>query len=1320
MPLTTVSTRRALAGLAVVSAGLGLLPFSLPHSLPSAPLPIVETLEARASAPVISLPFSEGTGTTTSDASGNGNTGTLVNGPTWTTGKVGNGLSFDGSNDSVYVSRATSLNAATAGITVSAWVYRNANTQGFVSAVSRQQGTTYYETFYLGFENGNYRWFVNTTSGYSDVTLGGPAPVNQWIHLVGTYDGSTVKLYANGVLQFSSPHSGTIPTDTTGLTIGAKYHDAAHTPADAFNGKIDEVNVYTQALTAQDVAALYQTRSGPIVRLKLDETSGTTASDSSGNSNNGTLQNGPTWTTGRSGGALNLDGVDDSVYINNSSTVSSITNGVTVAAWVYRPATQSGFNSVVSREVGTTDKEHFYLGFQNGNYRWFVNTTSGYSNISLGGASPVGQWVHMVGTYDGSTVSLYVNGALAFSTPQSGTFPSDTSGIAIGVNHNSASRLPDDPFSGKVDDVNIYAYALTAQEVQQLYQAAPSAPTDSTAPTVSVSAPAPGSTVSGSSVAVSATASDNAAVAGVQFKLDGVNLGAEDTSAPYAVTWDTTTAANGSHSLTAVARDTSNNTATSSSVSVTVSNGSSSSASSSNGNSFDFSLSTAGAKSVVQGSSVTNAITATLVSGNTKSVSYSVSGLPTGATASVTPGSCSPTCSATVTIQTAASTPLATSTITVTGTSGSVSRTTTFSLTVTSASSGSSGPIVKLALDDGSGTSAADSSGNGNNAALQNGPTWTAGRSGGALNFDGSNDTLLIPSSASLNTISTGLTFAAWVYRNATQSGFVSVASRQVGTTYYEHFYLGFENGNYRWFVNTSGGYSSVTLGGSSPSGQWVHVVGTYDGSTVKLYVNGAQSFSTPHSGTFASDTTGITVGATHNDSSGTAEEAFNGKVDDINIYPYALTAQQVQQLYQSAPVSSGDTTQPSVSLSAPANGATVSGSSVAVSATASDNVGVAGVQFQLDGANLGAEDTSSPYSTTWNTTSASNGTHTLTAIARDAANNTKSASVTVTVSNAVSTPAGLLARLAFDEGTGSTATDSSGKGNNGALQNGTTWTTGVSGSALNFDGVNDTLFIANSSSLSSISNAVTVAAWVYRSSNQSGFVSVASRQVGTTVYEHFYLGFENGNYRWFVNTSSGYSNVALGGAAPVGQWIHLVGTYDGSSVKLYANGVLQFSATHSGAFASDTTGIAIGVNQNDPSRTLVDPFNGKIDEFRLYSNALSATEVQQLYQSITPPSAPQGDPSVGAPTSVVFTASPDHNSSVTSYVVSFFRQGQSLTDVPVTALNVGKPSVVNGDIQVNVATTTAALPAGTYFVVVTAIGTGGTSSGALSPTFTK
>src|SRR5213593_295992 len=94
------------------------------------------------------------------------------------------------------------------------------------------------------------------------------------------------------------------------------------------------------------------------------------------------------------------------------------------------------------------------------------------------------------------------------------------------------------------------------------------------------------------------------------------------------------------------------------------------------------------------------------------------------------------------------------------------------------------------------------------------------------------------------------------------------------------------------------------------------------------------------------------------------------------------------------------DTTAPTVSITAPTGGSNVSGTTT-VSATASDNVGVAGVQFRLDGAALGSEDTTSPYSVSWNTTTVSNGSHSLTAVGRDAAGNqTTSAAIAVTVNN--------------------------------------------------------------------------------------------------------------------------------------------------------------------------------------------------------------------------------------------------------------------------------------------------------------------------------
>src|SRR5262245_15194792 len=100
-------------------------------------------------------------------------------------------------------------------------------------------------------------------------------------------------------------------------------------------------------------AALASAQTNPTVSLPLDEVSGSTAIDVSGNGNNGRLLNGAAWTPGRTNGAVSFDGVDDNLVIDGSTTIRSITSGVTVAAWVYRTTNQGGGVAVISRQLGT-------------------------------------------------------------------------------------------------------------------------------------------------------------------------------------------------------------------------------------------------------------------------------------------------------------------------------------------------------------------------------------------------------------------------------------------------------------------------------------------------------------------------------------------------------------------------------------------------------------------------------------------------------------------------------------------------------------------------------------------------------------------------------------------------------------------------------------------------------------------------------------------------------------------------------------------------------------------------------------------------------
>ncbi len=180
---------------------------------------------------------------------------------------------------------------------------------------------------------------------------------------------------------------------------------------------------------------------------------------------------------------------------------------------------------------------------------------------------------------------------------------------------------------------------------------------------------------------------------------------------------------------------------------------------------------------------------------------------------------------------------------------------------------------------------------------------------------------------------------------------------------------------------------SGSTVSGSVPVSASVSTVGSLIVEGVQFQLDGANLGAEDASAPYAISWN--TIGASNGTHALTAvaRDAFGVR----------YTSNSVTVTVSNAPP---DTTPPTVGITSPVNGATVSGT-IAITANASDNVGVVGVQFMLDGGNLGAEDLSAPYSTPWNTTAVANGPHTLTAMARDAAGNrTTSSPVTVTVSN--------------------------------------------------------------------------------------------------------------------------------------------------------------------------------------------------------------------------------------------------------------------------------------------------------------------------------
>jgi hypothetical protein len=468
---------------------------------------------------------------------------------------------------------------------------------------------------------------------------------------------------------------------------------------------------------------------------------------------------------------------------------------------------------------------------------------------------------------------------------------------------------------------------------------------------VTITAPTAGSTVSGTTtVRAQVSVVGALTVSNVQFKLDGNNLGAADSSSPYSIAWDTKTAANGAHTLTAVARDILGVGWTSPAVNVTVFN--------------DTTPPSVAISSPAPGASLRGTITiAANASDNVgvTGVQFKLNGVNLGAEDTASPYSI-PWNTSTAGNGTYALTAVARDA------AGNTATATTISVVIDNAPPAVS--ITAPAAGSVVGGFATISANASDNLAVAGVQFFVDGAAVGA-------EDLIAPYSVAWNT--TNGTSGSHVLTatardaagNVTTSATVTVTVDNQGPT-----------------VAITSPAMGATVSGSitvsADASDNVAVAGVeffFGNATV-----GVDDTTAPYSVVW--DTTTVPDG----------EYFFRAIARDSlgNRTPSAFRIVTVSN-------QASDTVPPSVAITSPANGATLS-ASITVTADASDNVGVAGVQFLLDGVALGVEDTSAPYSAAWDTRTATDGAHTVSAMARDGAGNTTtSASIAVTVSNQTS-----------------------------------------------------------------------------------------------------------------------------------------------------------------------------------------------------------------------------------------------------------------------------------------------------------------------------
>jgi hypothetical protein len=778
---------------------------------------------------VAAYAFNEGAGTTVADATGLGHTGTVV-GATWTpSGRYGAGLVFNGTNARVTVPDAADLDLTT-GVTLEAWVYpTTAGGGAWRTVITKDTAASGTYLLYANTDTNNAGMFVGST--FQQQTTGGPTlAANSWTHLTGTYDGSTIRLYVNGVQVASRAQTQPMTTNNALLSIGG-----SSVWGEWFAGRLDELRIYNRALTAAEIVA---DMAAPL---------GTTTNQAPAITSPAVTTAVATYAYSYQMTATDPNTGDTLTYSLTTAPAGMTVSATGLIAWT-PTAAQVGPQAVTAR---VQDQGGLFAT------QSFTVTVAANAAPTITSAAVTTATVGVAYSYQVTATDPNAGTVLTYSLT---TAPA---GMTINATTHVISWTP------TVAQTGPQAVTVRVQDQGGLFA------TQSF--TVTVAGPvnqAPAITSPAVTTAVTTYAYNYQVVASdpnvgdtLTYSLTTAPAGMT-VSATGLIAWTPTAAQVGPQAVTARVQDQGGLFATQSFTVTVAANAAPT-------------ITSAAVTTATVGVAYSYQVTATDPNAGTV-LTYSLTTAPAGMTIDATTHVISWTPTAT---QTGAQG------VTVrVQDQGGLFATQTFTVTVAGTPLPlPAGLVAAYAFNEGAGTTVADATGLGHTGTLV-GATWTpSGRYGAGLVFNGTNARVTVPDAADLD-LTTGVTLEAWVYPTTAGGGaWRTVITKDTAASGTYLLYANTDTNNAGMFVGSS--FQQQVVGGPTlAANSWTHLAGTYDGITIRLYVNGVQVASRAQTAAMTPNNALLSIGG-----SSVWGEWFAGRLDELRIYNRALTAAEIQ-----------------------------------------------------------------------------------------------------------------------------------------------------------------------------------------------------------------------------------------------------------------------------------------------------------------------------------------------------------------------------------------------------------------------------------------